>query len=57
VMFRPFWCWLLLWPLQFVRTEPIWILDFCYSGPCYLMQEVFIHTFLFVFSVLYTKMH
>ena len=53
VTFRPPRCWLLPWPLQFIRTGPIWILDFCCSGPCCLMQEVLIHTFLFVFSVLW----
>jgi hypothetical protein len=57
VLFRPSWCWLFLWPLQFIRTALIGILDFWYPGPYYLMQEVLIHYFFFVFSVLCTKMH
>lgn len=27
-LFRLLWCWLLLWPLQLIRTGLIWILDF-----------------------------
>jgi len=32
------------------------ILDFWYPETCYLLQEVLVYYFLFVFSVLYTKM-
>jgi hypothetical protein len=35
----------------------IWILDFSCMGACYLLQEGLVHYFLFMFSVLYTKMH
>jgi len=46
LLFRPLWCWLLLWPMQFIRTGVNWILDFRYARPCYLMQEVFVlHSF------------
>ena len=49
------WCWLLLFPLQFIRTGLIQILDFGYLRPWCFMQEVFILYFLLVFSLLYTN--
>jgi hypothetical protein len=52
VPLRLSWCWLLLWSLQFTRTQLLWILDFC-LGTCYLLQEVLLHYLLFLF-VLYT---
>jgi len=56
VLLRPPWSWLLLWPLQFIGTQLLWILDFCYLGTCYPLQEVLVHYLLFAF-VLYTKIH
>jgi hypothetical protein len=56
VLLRPPWQWLLLWSLQFNGTQLLWILDFCYLGTCYFLQEVLVHYLLFVF-VLYTKIH
>jgi hypothetical protein len=35
----------------------LWVLDFWNLGTCYLLQEVLVYYFLFVFSILYTKMH
>lgn len=32
VLFRPPWCWFLLWPLQFIRTGLGCILDFWYKA-------------------------
>jgi len=57
VLFRPPWCSLILWQLKFIRTWFTSILDFLHLRTCYLLQEVFVCYFLFVFSVLYKKMH
>jgi len=55
VLCRQPWCWLLLWQLQYITTQLIWILDLWYPGTCYHLQKVVVHYCLFVFSVLYTK--
>jgi hypothetical protein len=57
VLCRPPVCWFFLWQLQFIQTWLTLILDLWYLGTCNLLQEVFVSYFLFVFSVLYTKMH
>jgi len=57
VLFRPPWCCLLLWQLKVIRIWLTSILDVWFPGPSYLVQEVLVLYFLFVFSVLYTKMH
>ena len=56
VLLGPPWCWLLLWRLEFIGTQHLWILNFCYLGNFYLLQEVLVHYLLFVL-VLYTKFH
>ena len=45
----------LLWPLKVIRTWLTLILDFWYPGPSYLVHEILVLYFLFVFSILYTK--
>jgi len=45
VLFRPPWCYLLLWQLKVIRTGLTWILDFWYPGPSYFVQEVLVHYF------------
>jgi hypothetical protein len=52
VLYRPPLCWLLPWQMQFIRTPLIWNLEFWYPGTCHLLQEVSVHYFLFVLSVL-----
>ena len=42
VLFRPPWCYFLLWQLKVIGTGLTSILDFWYAGPSYLVQEVLI---------------
>jgi len=55
VLFRPPWCCLLLWQLKVIRIGLATILDFWYPGRSYLVQDVIVHYFFYIFSVLYTK--
>jgi hypothetical protein len=55
--FGPPWFWLFIWPFQFIRNGLIWVVDFWYLVPCYLMREVLALYFLFLFSVSYTEVH
>jgi len=55
LLFRPPWCCLFLWQLKVIRIGLTTILDFWYPGPSYLVQEVLVLYFFFLFSVLYIK--
>ena len=55
VLFRPPWCCLLLWQLKFIRIGLTTILDFWYPGPSYLVQEVLVLYFFFLYLVSCTQ--